>query len=130
MRLRSRRLRRRSPRVVARAIRDRLDLPAVWVAEEEADGNPVVVLLPLEAELVERAADGRLLLGRDPYGRVRPRPARLVHGDSGRAQVGHDRMALGLHDASAEDALVERGGCVGIGRLDGDVVDPWHAPPG
>src|SRR5207302_754681 len=100
------------------------------VAEEEPDGDAVVVLLPLDAELVQGRAEPRLLLAGHADGRVRAGAARVVHGDSGRAEIGHDRVALGLHDPRAEDALVERCGRVRIWRLDGDVVDPWHAPPG
>ena len=89
----------------------------------------MVVLLVLDAERFQTAPDLGPLVLRHPHGRVRARAAGLVDRDPGRAQVRHHRVALGLHDARSEDALVEGGGPVRIGRLDGDVVDPWHAPP-
>jgi hypothetical protein len=69
----------------------------------------------LDAELVEGGPEAHLLLAGDPDGRVRAGPALLVHGDRGRAEVGHDRMALGLHDPRAEDALVEGRSRVRVG---------------
>jgi diacylglycerol kinase family enzyme len=56
------------------------------------------------------------------------RPAELVEGEAGVAEVRHHGMALLLDDPGAEQPLVELGGAIRIVRRDRDVIDSWHGP--
>ena len=96
------------------------------VAEEESDRDLVVALLVLDALLVEPPLDRGALLVGNAHGGVRTGSASLVEGEAGRPDVRHHRMALLLDDSRVEDALVERGGRVGVRRLRCRVVDAWH----
>jgi len=61
-------------------------------------------------------------------GEVRSRPALRVDGDCAAAlDVSHHGMPLGADDSRAEKPLVEGGAPIGVGALDGDVIEPWHA---
>ena len=75
-------------------VRDRLDQPAVRIAEEQADGDLVIALLRLDSLGVEAAPDLGTLVLRNADGRVRPRPVWLVERECRRAEVGQYRVAL------------------------------------
>ena len=74
----------------------------------------------------ESPLQGKTLLVRHADRSMSAGPARLVKGEAGVADVGHNRMSFGPDDPGGEDTLVERRRGVRILRFDGDVVDAWH----
>ena len=125
VRLRGQRL---PPRVVSGCVGDRLQETTLGIAEEEADRYLVVALLVLDSEVAKPRGDLGPLLVRDTNGDVVARSAAFVERETCVSDVGHHRVTFGADDAGAEDALVKRGGGVGVVRLEGGVVDPRHGP--
>ena len=56
-----------------------------------------------------------------------PGPSGPMEGEAGAADVRHHRVALRLHHPRPEDALVEARRSIRVRRLEGGVVEPWHA---
>src|SRR5205823_7941781 len=95
--------------VVAACIGNRLELPAVGVAEEDALRDPVVALLPVDPRVVQAALQLFALVRRHADRDVVARASGLMERKPRVADVGHYGMVLRLDDSGAEDALVERG---------------------
>jgi diacylglycerol kinase family enzyme len=86
----------------------------------------MIAFLVLDLGLGERAPQLGSLRVRDAKRDVCPWPVALVNRDGALCEVRHHGMALGPHDACAEEALVEKRTTRRIGTLDGYVVDAWH----
>src|SRR5207248_11570608 len=84
-------------RVVAACIGDRLELPAVGVAEEDALRDPVVALLPVDARVVQAALQPFALVRRHADRDVIARTSGPVERKPRLAAVGRYGMAPRLH---------------------------------